>query len=209
MKARIVKSLVCAGAAGIPLVLAIPALAYSVGSGSSGSAPAVVAGGTPFTVTFTFLQSGSGALPAVPMSADTRVVESLPAASSSVAALPSRPFTATPIVGQGVTFSSSGPGKATFNPPSGTTNSAGQVSTTVTLPPGVPGQYVLTATLASGGTVSVTVVESGGFPNTAADLVHQSAGSQARVAVEAVALLLVLAALGFGLLKVLRPRRTV
>jgi hypothetical protein len=68
---------------------------------------------------------------------------------------------------------------------------------------------VLTATLASGGSVSVTVVESGGFPNTAADLVHQPAGSQGRVAVEAVALLLVLAALGFGLLKVLRPRRTV
>jgi hypothetical protein len=39
----------------------------------------------------------------------------------------------------------------------------------VILPPGCPGQFVLVATAAGGGSVSVTVIETGGgFPNTTA-----------------------------------------
>jgi hypothetical protein len=39
----------------------------------------------------------------------------------------------------------------------------------VTLPVGCPGQYVLAATLAGGGSVTLSVVETGGFPNTTAN----------------------------------------
>ena len=59
--------------------------------------------------------------------------------------------------------------QATFNPVTTTTDSSGRAASTVTLPSGCPGQYVLAATLTGGGSVTFTVVEVGGFPNTTAD----------------------------------------
>ena len=68
-----------------------------------------------------------------------------------------------------VTFSqSSGPCASKFSSATGTTNASGQASVTVTLPAGCPGNYVFTAG-ANGVNATTTVVETGGFPATAAD----------------------------------------
>jgi hypothetical protein len=72
------------------------------------------------------------------------------------------------IAGANVTFAQqSGPAgcTVTFSPTSATTNASGQATTSITLPKGCPGQYVLTAT-ANGQVLSVTVTETGGFPVT-------------------------------------------
>jgi Bacterial Ig-like domain (group 1) len=121
-----------------------------------------------------------GALFAVPAAAYTLGPGSGASTSaSSVAGGQSFTFTATftdatgaPISGVGVTFSQqSGPSgcTATFSPATSTTNASGQASTTVTLPAGCPGSFVLAATLNGGGTVTATVTEvAPGFPNTSA-----------------------------------------
>jgi hypothetical protein len=72
------------------------------------------------------------------------------------------------VSGSQVTFSGSGPCQPTFNPPSGVTNQNGQVTTTVTFPPGCPGLYTLAAGT-QGITVTASVRETGGFPNTTRD----------------------------------------
>ncbi len=113
-----------------------PALAYTVCTGSSGAAPSSVAGGQAFTFTVTSKQTDG-----------------------------------TPAAGVGMTFSQmSGPSgsAASFNPVSTVTDANGIARTTVVLPTGSPGAYVLAATVAVAGacSVTVTVVETGGFPNT-------------------------------------------
>jgi hypothetical protein len=208
MKDRVVRLLVSAGAASIPLLIATPALAYVVGSGSSGSAPAVVGGGVSFTFTATFLQPSAAAPTAVALSepSGTRVTDSLSrsafqvgpavAAASGQVAASGAPVPA----GVTVTFAKvSGPGQPTFNPLTTTTNSAGQASSIVTLPSGYPGQYVLAATLAGGGSVTLTVVEAGGFPNTVADAMRQPAAALWPFAAGSAALLLIAVAFGLGL----------
>lgn len=59
----------------------------------------------------------------------------------------------------------SGPCQATFGTTTGTTNSLGQATTTITLPPQCPGVYVFAGQV-QGVSVQVTVRELGGFPNT-------------------------------------------
>jgi hypothetical protein len=59
--------------------------------------------------------------------------------------------------------------QATFSPATARTDALGNVNTTVTLPAGCPGSYVLAATTASGLRVTVTVRETGGFPLTSTD----------------------------------------
>jgi len=98
--------------------------------------------------------------------------------ATSVAPGGSTTFTATfkdnngsGVAGASVTFSQqSGPNgcTATFSPSSGTTNSSGTVTTTVTLPAGCSGSYVLAAST-QGATVTSTVAESGGFPATSTE----------------------------------------
>src|SRR5438445_478993 len=159
MRIPVVRSLVCAGAVGASLLFASSALAYTVGSGSSVSAPTSVAGGTPFTFTVTFLQPNGTPIDATPV---TFSQTSGPSASAPTVRLFS-------------TAATLAVATATFNPTTSVTNSSGVASTTVTLPAGFPGQYVLAATLAGGGTLTATVTEAGGFPNTTA-LSHQPAG---------------------------------
>ena len=189
MTIRVLRLLVCTGAAGIPLLLASSALAYTVGSGSSGSAPTSAAGGSPFTFTATFIQPDGTPFPA-------GLTVTFSQSSGPSAAAPAVTLFSTAALLQ--------VGTATFNPTTSTTNSAGAASTTVTLPAGFPGQYVLAATVAGGGTVTATVTEAGGFPNTTASS-HQTAGVAWPVAAGTTVLLLVLAALGIGLWRVRRP----
>jgi hypothetical protein len=61
----------------------------------------------------------------------------------------------------------SGPCQATFSTTAGTSNSQGQATTTITLPPNCPGVYVFSGEV-QGVRVQVTVRELGGFPNTGA-----------------------------------------
>ena len=137
---RLIKLLLVPAALVGGFASATPALAYVVGSGSSATAPVTVGGGVPFTFTAAFVSSDGTPFPA----------------------------------GVAVTFSqSSGPTAAapcaaTFDPTQTTTDASGDATTTVTLPTGCPGQYVLLATAAGGGTVSFTVTEAGGYPNTTA-----------------------------------------
>src|SRR2546430_9988051 len=131
------KSLCVALCAGcLTFLTGCPAFAYTVGGGSTGGGPASAPGATPFTFSAKFLDSNGN-----------------------------------PIVGTMVTFSmSAGPAgtgcQPTFNPPTAVTDATGTAATTVTLPSGCPGQFVLQAALAGGGTVTLSVVETGGFPNT-------------------------------------------
>jgi len=161
MICRALRWLLCVGVAGLAFVQPGAAFAYSVGSGSTATGPTSVAAGVPFTFLATFIQPDGTPVPA----------------------------------GQPVTFSQlSGPGtasvppsllriggrwqrvalaastcQATFNPVTTVTDSSGRAASTVTLPPGCPGQFVLAATLVGDGRVTLTVVETGGFPNTTAD----------------------------------------
>ncbi|MGI8608522.1 MAG: Ig-like domain-containing protein [Candidatus Dormibacteria bacterium] len=102
------------------------------------------------------------------------------------------------VAGATVTFSQqSGPGtcKASFSPVTATTDSSGKASTTVTLPAGCAGQYVLAAATA-GATVTATVSETGGFPATSADVPGAPAGNP--LPVLALVLGLALVAIGGG-----------
>ena len=109
-----------------------------------------------------------------------------------------------------VTFSqASGPAlcQVTFNPVMTTTDAHGVASTTVILPPECPGQFVLVATAAGGGSVSVTVIETGGgFPNTTADNAGQPGMQWWVVTTAGVTLLLVVALWATAVL--LRRRRS-
>jgi len=138
MLGRAVKFIVLGGLVAMSSIAAAPALAYTVGTGSFGTAPSSVASGQPFTFTATFKQPNGAPFPA----------------------------------GVAVTFTQvSGPSgcAASFNPLNTVTDANGIASTTVVLPTGCPGAYVLGATAAGGGSVTVTVVETGGFPNTSGE----------------------------------------
>ncbi len=119
-----------------------PASAYVVPNTCSVNAPSTGGGGQAFTLTDTCVQPNGNPVPA----------------------------------GTPVTFSqASGPTasttcQASFNPVTANADGGGSASTTVTLPPGCPGQYVLLVSAAGFGSGSVTVTETGdGFPNTSGD----------------------------------------
>jgi hypothetical protein len=136
-------------------------LAYTVGGGSTATAPTGVSGGTPFTFLATFLDP-SGA-PYV------GVTVTFSLSSGPSAALPQRP--AAPLAARQVELMRvllAVPCVPTFDPPTAITNAQGQASTQVTLPTGCPGQFVLAATIPGGTPITFTVVETGGFPNTSA-----------------------------------------
>ncbi len=183
MVCRVLRWSLCVGIAMMALIQPGAVFAYNVGSGSSGTGPTGVAAGTPFTFVATFLQPDGTPVPAgvgVTFSQQN---------GPGTAALPARQLR---INGQwqGVALAAS-TCQATFNPVTTVTDSSGRAATTVTLPSGCPGQYVLAATLAGGGTITFTVVETGGFPNTTAD---PARGLSWRVVAGSVLLLIALAA---------------
>ena len=76
------------------------------------------------------------------------------------------------VAGASVTFSQqSGPAgcQVTFSSTTGTTDANGVASTTVTLPTGCAGSFVLAAAT-QGVTVTTTLTETGGFPATSAEM---------------------------------------
>jgi hypothetical protein len=98
------------------------------------------------------------------------------------------------VSGSQVTFSATGPANCqpTFNPGTAVTNQNGQVTTTVTFPPGCPGLYSLAAGT-QGITVTASVRETGGFPNTSGDpAVSQTPLPASAILVAALAILLII-----------------
>jgi hypothetical protein len=79
----------------------------------------------------------------------------------------------------------------TFNPSTAVTAQNGQVTTTVTFPPGCPGEYTLAAST-QGITVTAEVRETGGFPNTTGDPAGGQTPLPGTVLVAALGMLLVL-----------------
>ena len=73
-------------------------------------------------------------------------------------------------------YESGGPGAVSFSPSGTATSATGTFGTSVTLPSGCAGQFVICATPAGGTSLCVTVTGvAAGFPNTAAALVsHHS-----------------------------------
>jgi hypothetical protein len=167
MRIRSVPAIAAFLVAAAASLIAVPALAYTVGPGSSGTVSSgTAAGGSSVTATFTFVQPNGTPFPA----------------------------------GVQVTFSQqSGPSgcTVTFSSATATTDASGKVSVTVTLPANCPGQFVLAATAAGGGTVTATVVESGGFPNAAGAPVRAPAPFQPYFAIAAGLVLIGLGAFGF------------
>ena len=165
MICRSLKWSLCAVVAGLSLLPAGSAFAYTVGGGSSGTGPTGVAPGTPFTFTAQFLQPNG-----TPVPAGVGVTFSEQSGPTAAAAAPARLM----MIGgrsQRISLAAS-TCVPTFNPVSTVTDSTGSASTSVTLPTGCPGQFVLAATLAGGGTVTFSVAETGGFPNTTVDRAH-------------------------------------
>lgn len=144
------------------MAVAPNASAYTVGSCSSATAaPTAAAGGQPIVFTAVFKQPDCTPFPGgVPVtfsqaSGPTAAVRHAQGDVQLMGYVQPMPNAATSC-------------QATFNPVTTTTDANGVASTIVTLPPGCPGQYVLLATAAGDGSVSVTVTEVGtGFPNTA------------------------------------------
>jgi len=137
-------------------------LAYDVGPASSETAPAVITPGVPFTVTATFI--GSDGVPlrgfSVVWSSSTITTAAAPARSDGILLMAH--------VGQAVLFKVC---TISFNPPVGTTNATGVVSTTALDPVGCFGTFTLTATIPGVGSVSAEVTATAGaaggaFPNT-------------------------------------------
>jgi hypothetical protein len=122
--------------------LAMPALAYDVGPGSSGSAPGSAPPGQPFPFTVNFKQPNGSAFPAgVP------VTFSLGSGPAGCTVTFNPPSTVTDASGSATT---------SVTLPAGC----------------CPGTFVIVATAEGGGTVTSTVSETGcaGFPNTSASL---------------------------------------
>jgi hypothetical protein len=200
---RVLKVLVVLTLAGGGATVAVPsALAYTVGSGCTGNAPATVAGGQPFTFSVTCKQSNGQPIPAgtkitfSQTSGPTAAVRHADADMQLVAYVQPQVNAATTCV-------------ASFNPVTASADASGSASTTVTLPPGCPGSYVLTATAATGGSVSVTVTEVGGasgsgFPNTAANQPGSAGTSGWLVLVAAAVLISVIVVGGTFFLKARR-----
>jgi hypothetical protein len=161
MICRTLRCLLCVGVAGLAFVQPGTALAYTVGSGSTATGPTGVAAGTAFVFLATFVQPGGAPVPAG--QTVTFAQRTGPGTASRAPSLLRIDGRWQPMALVASTC------QATFNPVTTTTDSAGRASSTVTLPAGCPGQYVLAATLSGGGSVTFTVVETGGFPNTTAD----------------------------------------
>jgi len=162
MLLRALTWLLCAGGAGLALVQ--PVTAYTVGSGSTANGPTGEPSGAPFPFVATFVQPDGSPVPA-----GIRVTFS-EIGGPGLAALEPAPM----LIGgrwQRVALAASACW-ATFSPATTVTNSGGRAVSTVVLPGGCPGQFVLEAMLSSGGIVTLTVVEIGGFPNTTADPAH-------------------------------------
>ena len=163
MMKRLFKAVLVLTLAGGGSAVVIPsAFAYGVGNSCTGSAPFQVAGGQPFTFSVPCRLSNGQPVPAgtqITFSQSSGPTASVRHTSNDLqlgAAVQPAPNAATTCL-------------ASFNPVVASTNSSGTASTTVTLPTGCPGSYVLTATASTGGSTTVTVVEVGGFPNTSAN----------------------------------------
>lgn len=165
MMIRALRRALFACAAGVMLTPA-SALAYTVGTGSTASGPTAIAGGVPFTFTVRFVQPDGTPEPA---GLGVTFSEVSGPTTASVAPAVLR------IHGgdQAVTLAAT-TCVVTFNPVSTVTDANGTASTIVTLPPGCPGLFVLAATLTGPGvtgsaTLTFSIVELGGFPNTTGD----------------------------------------
>jgi hypothetical protein len=110
-----------------------------VGGASFLAMPASAAAGQPFTATARFVQPGGSPFPLAVAVIFSQ--ETAPAGSCDV----------------------------TFDPQFASTDATGSASTQVTLSAGCPGNFVLLATAAGAGSVTTTITETGGFPNTSAD----------------------------------------
>jgi hypothetical protein len=124
------------------VLAAVPTAAVAaniVGGGSSLATPASAAAGKPFTATARFVQPGGSPFPLAVAVIFSE--ETSPAGSCAV----------------------------TFYPQFASTDAAGSATTQVTLSAGCPGNFVLVATAAGAGSVTATITETGGFPNTSAD----------------------------------------
>jgi hypothetical protein len=108
------------------------------------------------------------------------------------------------VAGASVTFSQqSGPSgcQVVFNPATAVTDANGQATSQVTLPANCAGQYVLAAST-GGTTVTTTVRETGGFPNTTAEApVGGSSGFPVAIAAMLAGLCLMVAGVGGTLLR--------
>jgi hypothetical protein len=110
-----------------------------VGGQSSLATPASAAAGQPFTATARFVQPNGSAFPLAVAVIFSQ--EASPAGSCAV----------------------------TFDPQFASTDASGSATTQVTLSAGCAGNFVLVATAAGAGSVTATITETGGFPNTSAD----------------------------------------
>ncbi len=191
MMKRLFKTFVVVALAGAGAAVALPAAAYVVGHDCTGDAPSAASSGQGFTFSATCDTSTGQTLPAgTPITfSQTSGPTAALTATREMAGIAYRLMATTCV--------------ATFNPPSTVVDANGHASTTITLPPNCPGQYVLTATASTGATVSVTVSEAGGFPNTAAD---QNAPRGAALGTAALAALVLVGAGAFGAVMV-RARR--
>jgi hypothetical protein len=124
-------------------VLAVTARPVAAANGLGGQSqlatPASIAAGQAFTATARFVQPGGSPFP--PAVGVIFSQEASPAGSCAV----------------------------TFDPQFASTDGAGSAATQVTLSAGCPGNFVLVATAAGAGSVTATITETGGFPNTSAD----------------------------------------
>jgi hypothetical protein len=162
---------ILASVAAVVVVVALSsltALAYTLGSGSGGSAPATVAPGSSFPFAAKFIQSNGQPFPA-------GVAVTFSQSSGPSAAVQTRR--------DGVVLMAHVQGKvlhavcmATFNPVTANTDATGSASTSVTLPSGCAGTFVLAATASDGSTITTSVTAGGsagaaprGLPNTSAD----------------------------------------
>lgn len=178
--ARIFGKLAIGGTAALAaLLFAVPALAYSVGSGSFATAPATVTPGVPFTFSVTFIQPDGTPFPAgVPVvfsfSFTTPGTVTLTGSASGAGNSGSVSATVTVVAGTGaVTTGAAGvhlvaaviPSQAcdvSFDPASSSTDATGTASTQVTVSAGC-------AAAASAAAPSAALPNTGAYPGTSGD----------------------------------------
>jgi hypothetical protein len=147
------------------LVTATTVMAYIAGPASFIRAPASAGPNQPFAATAFFIQPDG-----TPFPAGIQITFFQSSGPSGTAALPQRSVTAL-ANGRLEKFSlAASTCAANFSPVSLPTDSAGSATTTVTLPGGCPGQFVICAREPGGTQTCTTVLETGGFPNTVAAL---------------------------------------
>jgi hypothetical protein len=133
-----VAGVVALGAASAAAALPVPALAYTSTQACSTGSPSTTAApaGVPITFKATFKGGTNCTGPDGPGTPVTYAQQGGPAGCT-----------------------------ATFNPASSVTDANGNATTTVTLPPNCPGQYVLAASVADPATVTITLIETGALPS--------------------------------------------